>query len=225
MQRRSSTPKRRSSPAALRRRTRSTVEKPAFAYPTSFEESAALSRPHTLLVLIGSLLLLAYAVLSSSQTESTTTEARITNVRRGAAAAMTVGAVFFSQHARDTLFSRPHPALWRAVTSVGFFYVLVLTWLIFQTLDDVRQLMPFLDSTLTGAPLVHRSYGDACDLTWPNVRDAVFDIFTVAHLLGWAFKAGEDRPLRCLLAGHGGECRCSNIARGDSCRATTLRLQ
>lgn len=33
---------------------------------------------------------------------------------------------------QDTLFIRPHPAIWRFVTGVGLFYAMFMTYLLFQ---------------------------------------------------------------------------------------------
>ena len=171
---------------------------PTPATPTSFARYPAsyrspLSTPHTVTVLLGLLALAAYAVLSSEQLESADAATTVTNVKRGLTAAFAIGIVYFSQYSRDTLFVRPHVALWRAATGVGFMYTLVLGFLLFQNVSDARRLVTFLDPTLTGEPLPHRSYGDACELTYANIKPALFDIFTVAHLVGWFFKVGAER--------------------------------
>jgi phosphatidylserine synthase 2 len=86
-------------------------------------------------------------------------------------AALAVGLIFCAEHLRDTLFIRPHPAIWRFVTGVGLFYAMFLTFLLFQRIETVRTIiMPFLDPAVTGQPLKERSYGDDCALTWDNVK-------------------------------------------------------
>jgi phosphatidylserine synthase 2 len=39
-----------------------------------------------------------------------------------------------------------------------------------------------------GVPLPEKSYGNNCDLTWPNIKDQVLDIFVIGHTLGWVCK-------------------------------------
>ena len=107
----------------------------------------------------------------------------------GCWAVLAVGLTFFSQYGPDTLFIRPHPALWRAAVGVGFFYLLGLAFLLFQPLHVGRSLMRLVDPSLTATPLPQRSYGDSCELTWPNVEAALYDEFVLAHLIGWVFKA------------------------------------
>ena len=159
-----------------------------FNYPSSYEQSEPLSTPHTVSVLFVIIAFIGYAIFSSDEVASDTATS-VTNATRGALVAIALGLVYFSQYSRDTLFVRPHPALWRAATGVGFFYMVFLTFMLFQNVADARRFMLYLDPQLTGEPLPHRSYGESCDLTWPNLSDALFDIFTVAHLLGWVFKA------------------------------------
>lgn len=162
---------------------------PSDDHPLPRSYLAPLSQPHTLVVLAGLLALLVYAIFSSAPSAPGSASATAANARRGIVAALVVSAVFSSQFARDTLFSRPHPAVWRAATSVGWAYIVFVTFVLFQSLDDARRLLLVLDPELTGLPLPQRSYGDACALTLPNIRNAVLDIFTVAHLVGWMFKA------------------------------------
>lgn len=50
--------------------------------------------------------------------------------------------------------------------------------------------MTFLDpGTVTGEPLVERSYADACDFTWDNIWPNIYDRFALAHFLGWFLKS------------------------------------
>jgi len=89
----------------------------------------------------------------------------------GIFAALAVGLIFCAEHLRDTLFIRPHPAVWRFVTGIGLFYTMFCTYLLFQSATDIRtKILPQLDSGVTGEPPAHRSYGESCELTWPNVK-------------------------------------------------------
>ena len=94
----------------------------------------------------------------------------------------------------DYLF-RPHPVFWRVLQGLSFVYVLLLAYLLFQNLNDARQLMKVLDPKL-GGPLPEKSYATQCDLYTPNdphssfanLVDCILDVHTLAHALGWWFK-------------------------------------
>ncbi len=111
-------------------------------------------------------------------------------------AAVAIGLIFSAEHLRDTLFIRPHPAVWRFVTGVGLLYTMFFAWLLFQNVEDIRQLMPFFDRKVTGLALPARNYAEECALTWPNVKGAVFDEFVIAHTVGWIFKHMMLRDLK-----------------------------
>ena len=52
----------------------------------------------------------------------------------------------------------------------------------------MRKLLGYIDSSL-GVELPEKSYGDNCDLTYENIKDQVYDIFVLAHFLGWFGRA------------------------------------
>ena len=91
---------------------------------------------------------------------------------------------------------RPHPAFWRLVHGVLVCYLLFIVYLLFQTVDDARQFLKHLFPDL-GVDLPERKYGESCALllpggggvNWAVVKDTVFDLFVVAHTLGWWGKA------------------------------------
>lgn len=89
--------------------------------------------------------------------------------------------------------------MWRFVTGVGLLYTMFFAWLLFQNVEDIRQLMPFLDRKVTGQALGARSYGDECALTYANVMSAVMDEFTIAHTVGWIFKHMMLRDIKLSL--------------------------
>jgi phosphatidylserine synthase 2 len=183
---RSSTPRKSPQPKAS---IVSDVKSTEFPYPKSFEAKEPFSTPHTvsvLLVLVGFLI---YSV--STHVESSVQS----NVKTGIFMALLVGLIFCAEHLRDTLFVRPHPAIWRFVTGVGLFYSMFIAFALFQNISTMRYLMTFLDSSLTNSPLPERSYGDACDLTWENIKFALLDEFVIAHLVGWIFKAAILRDI------------------------------
>jgi len=78
--------------------------------------------------------------------------------------------IFCAEHLRDTLFIRPHPAVWRFFTGLGVVYTAFLTFLLFQNIATVRALMPHLDSRVTGQPLPERNYASDCSLTWEAMK-------------------------------------------------------
>lgn len=108
------------------------------------------------------------------------------------AAAICVGLVFCAEHLRDTLFVRPHPAIWRFVTGVGLFYVMALTFALFQPLGDLRDMMKALDPEHAtgrhGAALGEISYAEDCTFSL-GVMWGYLDRFVAAHFVGWIFKA------------------------------------
>ncbi|KAF8182289.1 phosphatidyl serine synthase-domain-containing protein [Pholiota molesta] len=79
-------------------------------------------------------------------------------------------AVFFAMiQFRDGPFIRPHPSFWRIILGVNLLYELSLVFLLFQDLNT-------------------RSYAEDCSLTPATLWNA-FDIFCLAHALGWFGKA------------------------------------
>jgi phosphatidylserine synthase 2 len=74
----------------------------------------------------------------------------------------------------------------------GVLYLMLLVFLLFQTVDDVRWLLGKVDPNL-GKPLPERSYAVDCRIYTPedptssfrNVRDCFYDEFVLAHFLGW----------------------------------------
>jgi phosphatidylserine synthase 2 len=116
----------------------------------------------------------------------------------GVVAAVALGLVFCAEHLRDTLFVRPHPALWRLVTGAGLFYAMALAFLLFQDLPDARAIIAHLDPRHSGRALPEKSYGEDCAFTPSNVFGAM-DEFVIAHLLGWAFKAAMVRDVRISM--------------------------
>ncbi|KAF9947436.1 hypothetical protein BGZ70_002677 [Mortierella alpina] len=138
--------------------------------------------PRTLTILTAMLLMLVYVALTPEVDDT------LTNVKIGMVASIGAFCVFGMLQFRDSLLLRPHPALWRVVLSVGVVYQLFLVFLLFQNKHDARLLFKFIDPSL-GVPLPEKSYGDACELTRENMMDQVWDVFVLAHALGWFCKA------------------------------------
>lgn len=89
---------------------------------------------------------------------------------------------------RDGPFRRPHPAVWRLVLATNLIYFLALVYLYFQTKQFAREFMRFFDVDL-GVPIIEKDYGVDCAFTAKNFLGGIFDLFAVAHTLGWFGKA------------------------------------
>ncbi|GAA0142327.1 hypothetical protein Leryth_024554 [Lithospermum erythrorhizon] len=134
---------------------------------------------------------------------------RVSSVKRGIFAIITVILVYCLLQAPSTILIRPHPAVWRLVHGFAVIYLVALTFLLFQSRDDARQFMKYLHPDL-GIELPERSYGADCRVYVPdhpssrfkNVYDILFDEFVVAHVLGWWGKAImiRNQPLLWVLS-------------------------
>jgi phosphatidylserine synthase 1 len=86
-------------------------------------------------------------------------------------------------------YTRPHPALWRLVFGLSFLYFLFLSFILFQNYSDVLLMLnwidPHLNSTTSDSS---KLYAVDCSFTGENLYSRL-DIFILAHLVGWAFKA------------------------------------
>jgi len=144
-------------------------------------------QPHTvifLLIAVGCLVYVAYTRQSDSSFE--------TNAKFGIGAACAAFLVWSSVQMKDGLFVRPHPVLWRLVMGVSVIYFCLLVFLLFQKVEDVRQLLKAIDPSL-GVPLPERSYADNCEFYTPDdpkssfrhFMDTLNDEFIIAHLFGW----------------------------------------
>ncbi|KAG8862473.1 hypothetical protein FRB96_001544 [Tulasnella sp. 330] len=73
------------------------------------------------------------------------------------------------------------------VLGINVLYELLLVYLLFEDLSSARRFMLYFDSNLN-VPLPEKSYAEDCALSVTTLWNA-FDIFCVAHLLGWLGKA------------------------------------
>ena len=95
-------------------------------------------------------------------------------------------------HLPNTIMTRPHVIIWRAVMACFIMYAMFMTYLLLLPVDQARQTLRIFDDNL-GKPLPERSYADDCRLFTPehptsyfaNFSDAVFDVHFVAHFVGW----------------------------------------
>ncbi|KAG2391973.1 hypothetical protein C9374_013458 [Naegleria lovaniensis] len=151
----------------------------------------ALNKPHTITILVASFAVLFY--YSFIRHDAVTTEQ---NVKRGIMAMIGLFLVYCVVQLRDGILMRPHPGIWRFITGIGLVYLLFLVFLMFQTKEDARQFMKYLDPSL-GVPLPERDYANNCDVYTPNnpvsyfknVYDTIYDEFILAHVLGYIAKA------------------------------------
>lgn len=146
-------------------------------------------RAHTVTVLLIMLCVLVYVAFENPLENSEY------NAKRGILACIVVFLLFGVTQTRDGPFKRPHPAFWRLILCLSVVYELALIFLLFQTTDDARQLLKYLDEDL-GKPLPEQSYGEDCRLYTPGHPKGSFhtflekcDVFLPAHFFGWWAKA------------------------------------
>jgi phosphatidylserine synthase 2 len=143
--------------------------------------------PHTLLTLVITCALVGYFALKTPASK----EEAMTNGMLG----LIFGFLAFgSIYMPDSILRRPHPVIWRLLFSSMILYSLVVTYLVFQSTDEARQLLKIFDKRL-GVPLKERIYSDQCDLsspTFPYIDLTNFinnlDFYLSAHLVGWYVK-------------------------------------
>lgn len=118
------------------------------------------------------------------------------NVKSGIWAMVFVFWGYSAVQGPKTSMIRPHPAVWSLVHGIMICYLLFVTFLLFQTVDDARSFLKHIYPEL-GVDLPERAYGEDCSLLLPNgkginwdvIRSTVWDEFTLAHFLGWWGKA------------------------------------
>jgi len=84
-------------------------------------------------------------------------------------------------------FIRPHPLFWRIIFTISVIYMGGLMFLVFLTPDQMREGLKIFDEKM-GVKLPSKNYADDCGLTIEAFSDK-FDIFIIAHFLGWVLKA------------------------------------
>nr|XP_015107832.1 phosphatidylserine synthase 2 [Vicugna pacos] len=146
-------------------------------------------RAHTLTVLFILTCVLGYVTLLEETPRDTAY-----NTKRGIVASILVFLCFGVTQAKDGPFSRPHPAYWRFWLCVSVVYELFLIFILFQTVQDGRQFLKYVDPRL-GVPLPERDYGGNCLIYDPDNKTDPFhnvwdklDGFVPAHFIGWYLK-------------------------------------
>jgi phosphatidylserine synthase 2 len=169
--------------------------------PIRYDMYSILMRPRsvTAMMVLGGAL--TYLALTRDATHT-----MASNVKLGLFGAWVSFLLFALLQFPDSLFRRPHPLFWRVVMGLGLTYMLILVFLLFQTLDDARKLTALIDPKL-GVPLPERNYAVDCRVYTPedpqsmfrNVRDAVRDEFFIAHAVGWLIKTLMLRDVKLAL--------------------------
>lgn len=156
-----------------------------------------LYRPHTVTAGIVLFLWVVYAAFVYAPAYAHTQDDRI---RLGFVCTALVFLGYCMVQMRDSLILRPHPAFWRVVHGAGILYLLALVVLLMQNADGARALARFFMTSLDedGPPLDNsRVYAADCRLRTPGhpngeyyvVRETLWDIFMIAHAVGWWGKA------------------------------------
>ncbi|XP_033106106.1 phosphatidylserine synthase 2-like isoform X1 [Anneissia japonica] len=147
-------------------------------------------RAHSITVLVFMIISLLYVALVEDERRDDTGY----HVKRGLAACVVTFCLWGMTQAKDGPFRRPHPALWRLVLCLCVVYELLLVFLLFQTIDDARKYVGYIDPDL-GKRLPEQSYAEDCRLYVPDHVDGPFanlwlkwDFFVFSHLFGWFVK-------------------------------------
>lgn len=146
-------------------------------------------RAHTITVLFILMAVLVYESLFTQQVQDQTL-----NTKRGLIACASFFVLFGVTHTPDGPFIRPHPAIWRFVLCISVLYEIIIIYILFQTVDDARQLLKHVDPTL-GVELAEQDYGGNCLIYDPDVPNDPFhnfmdkmDGFVTTHFIGWWLK-------------------------------------
>ena len=122
------------------------------------------SKPRSISVLVGALVVLVWYALKPKFDNTL-----YSNTWRGLIAAAVMYVCIGTVHLPAGPFIRPHPVFWKSVLAVSILYLLLLVFLLFHELDDARQLVALLDTSL-GKALPEKNYAEDCALTWTNVK-------------------------------------------------------
>eukprot|EP00946_MAST-07B_sp_MAST-7B-sp1_P003742 g3742.t1 len=99
--------------------------------------------------------------------------------------------MYFALQSRDGVMHRPHPIIWRCVHGAGVLYVMLLLFMLCFDAVTMRQglhsiVSPSLGNASISTPKAHMA---DCRLSWSNLTSQFFDIFTLAHAMGYVAKA------------------------------------
>eukprot|EP00003_Mantamonas_plastica_P023316 TRINITY_DN4179_c1_g1_i1.p1 TRINITY_DN4179_c1_g1~~TRINITY_DN4179_c1_g1_i1.p1 ORF type:complete len:488 (+),score=115.75 TRINITY_DN4179_c1_g1_i1:210-1466(+) len=142
-------------------------------------------RPHTLSILAAVVSALIYVAFDEDNIARTRMQNSVLGVWASIGVLLVTSVVAIPNNGP---FSRPHPSVWRFVFGVSLVYLLGAVFVLFQTVDDAREYMKFLDPSLN-VPLPEETYAEDCSISVETIKKVVFDRFFLAHFIGWIVKA------------------------------------
>lgn len=148
-----------------------------------------LYQPRPFSLLFFGFLVLVYLAFSSQALET------ISNVKNGVIAVIFCALLFSTIALPNGVFTRPHPVVWRLILGISICYWLFLVFLMFQSVTDARKL---LNNTSNPTAPILKEYASDCSITLHNLWEGIFDIYFVAHFIGWVLKALMIRDLYIL---------------------------
>lgn len=166
-----------------------------------YEFPQILYKAHTVLWLQCAIFLLAYFSLSRSDENSEL------NKKSGVLGAILTFVFISAVHLPNSNYLfRPHPVIWRMLQGLSYVYLALLIFMLFQNLEDARKLLKILDPNL-GVPLPEKEYAKNCEIFTPehpdsyfaNVKGNLFDMYILAHSLGWWIKMLIVRDVKLCL--------------------------
>ncbi|CAI5455419.1 unnamed protein product [Caenorhabditis angaria] len=159
-----------------------------------------LYKPHTLTILAILVVFISYKAFTGANVASTDK-----NVYDGLMGTLALFLVVSALAFPNGPFIRPHPVFWRVVFGVSVIYLMILQFTLFQTYQDIKKVLTWLDPAGLGREtLVEKEYAINCsDVSLERIWSHM-DIFAVGHFTGWAMKA--------LLIRHGVLCWYISIA-------------
>jgi phosphatidylserine synthase 2 len=95
----------------------------------------------------------------------------------------------FALQSRDGVMHRPHPVVWRCVHGAGVIYVMLLLFMLSFDAATMRYGLHNIVAPSLGNYSIPQTYAADCRLSWTNFCSQFFDIFTLAHAMGYVAKA------------------------------------
>eukprot|EP00736_Rhodelphis_marinus_P008984 Rmarinus@m.23948 len=152
-----------------------------------------LYKPHTLSGLAAVVLFIAYhAFMVSPEARS-----ELETLRVSLGCVSLTFLVYSCLQSRDSSLVRPHPIFWRFVHGALILYLMLLVYLLMQSVHNARQFMRVYDDSLGVLPEENfKLYAEDCRIYTPDhpesnfaiVRET-FDLFSFGHFFGWFWKA------------------------------------
>ncbi|KAG8346950.1 putative Phosphatidyl serine synthase [Trypanosoma vivax] len=131
----------------------------------------------------------------------------VSSVKLGAAASSITFIMFGAVFLPDSFLLRPHPGLWRVVLAIATVYMIMMSFILFQSLSTVRYLLRLYDPSLAN-PLPEAQYAEDCRIVTADnpfhFYNTVCDVFIFAHMFGYFVKTlilRDWRASTCLSVG------------------------